>query len=89
MELEGILKIIENDRLKMSDGSSMRDPLNYHFSIFGEPKTSALWGWRFEGHHISLNFTSSNGKIFSVTPSFMGSNPGVKSWKENIRGKRY
>lgn len=76
-QLESVLKEIENDKLKMPDGSSMRDPLNYHFCIFGTPSTTNAWGWRFEGHHISLNFTSTEGLITSSTPSFMGSNPGI------------
>ena len=35
----------------------------------------ALGDGSFEGHHLSLNFTLVNGRIFSVTPSFWGSNP--------------
>ena len=77
MSLENILIEIEGNKRRMPDGSPMRDPLNYHFSIFGTPSPEDFWGWRFEGHHISLNFTSSDGKITSATPSFMGSNPGV------------
>ena len=34
------------------------------------------WGWRVEGHHLSLNFTIINGKHVSATPSFYGNNPG-------------
>jgi hypothetical protein len=64
----------------------MRDPLNYHFCIFGEPSSTKIWGWRFEGHHLSLNFTSTNGAIISSTPSFFGSNPGVVNIEEQ-RGK--
>lgn len=77
-ELEKVLRIIENDHNdKMPDGRPRRDPLNYHFCIFGTPSTSEIWGWRFEGHHISLNFTSDQGKIVSATPTFFGSNPGI------------
>ncbi|MCW5515934.1 DUF3500 domain-containing protein [Muriicola sp. Z0-33] len=77
MALENILIQIEKNKFRMPDGSPMRDPLNYHFSIFGKPAPDQFWGWRFEGHHLSLNFTSAEGKIISATPSFMGSNPGV------------
>ena len=78
MSLEGILRVIENnDNDKMTDGRHRRDPLNYHFSIFGDPASSEPWGWRFEGHHLSLNFTSSDNKISSSTPTFFGTNPGV------------
>lgn len=78
MSLEGILRVIENDdNDKMPDGRPRRDPLNYHFSIFGDPASGTPWGWRFEGHHLSLNFTSSDNKISSATPIFFGTNPGV------------
>lgn len=76
MALEKVLLIIEDSKFQMQDGSR-RDPLNYHFCIFGDPSPKNLWGWRFEGHHISLNFTSSEGEIVASTPSFFGSNPGV------------
>lgn len=67
MRLEGILGELEGrpDR---------RDPQNYHFWIFGAPVAGQPWGWRFEGHHISLNFTSAGG-VSVATPSFIGANP--------------
>ena len=77
MELEKILIIIEKNSLKMPDGSPMRDPLNYHFLIFGSPSEDSIWGWRFEGHHVSLSFSTNKDEIVASTPSFMGSNPGV------------
>ncbi|NNE77529.1 MAG: DUF3500 domain-containing protein, partial [Pricia sp.] len=52
-----------------------RDPHNYHFWIFGNPSEDAFWGWRFEGHHISLNFVASKGTLVSSTPFFLGTNP--------------
>ena len=58
----------------------MRDPENYAFTIFGTPAEAAPWGWRLEGHHLSLNFTLVPGKPVAVTPAFMGANPAtVKS----------
>ena len=78
MSLEKILRVIENDdHDKMPDGRPRRDPLNYHFSIFGDPSSGSPWGWRFEGHHLSLNFTSTDNKITSSTPTFFGTNPGT------------
>jgi len=77
MELEKILFVLENDQHKYADGSSWRDPLNYHFLIFGDPAPGNIWGWKFEGHHISLNFISTQNRIVSSTPSFFGSNPAV------------
>jgi hypothetical protein len=66
-DLETILKAIEN-------GSAMRDPEQYAFSIFGTPSAKAAWGWRVEGHHLSQNYTVANGHVVDG-PSFFGSNP--------------
>ena len=44
----------------------------YSISIFGKPSEKSTWGWRLEGHHLSLNCTLVNGQSFSVTPSFWG-----------------
>jgi ABC-type transporter MlaC component len=52
-----------------------RDPGLYHLFIFGMPDAKGTWGWRFEGHHISANFTIVKGEFFGSTPSFFGSNP--------------
>ena len=67
IELEGILREIE-----MFGWS--RDPGLYWLAIFGEPSSESPWGWRFEGHHLSLNFSSSRG-LFACTPAFYGANP--------------
>jgi hypothetical protein len=52
-----------------------RDPEKYFFSIFGTPSATDTWGWRVEGHHISLHFTVVNGTLVASSPSFFGSNP--------------
>lgn len=49
----------------------------YYFSVFGKPGTEEPWGWRVEGHHLSLNFTVVDGKAVSPTPSFFGANPAL------------
>lgn len=49
---------------------------HYTVSIFGRPETTAPWGWRFEGHHVSLNVTVASGEV-SVTPSFLGASPAT------------
>ncbi len=38
-------------------------------------RKSAAWGWRFEGHHLSLNFTLAGDHATASTPSFLGANP--------------
>jgi hypothetical protein len=53
----------------------VRDPERYFFSVFGTPSTKDTWGWRVEGHHVSLHFTVVNGTLVAAAPSFFGSNP--------------
>lgn len=53
-----------------------RDPQLYFTRVFGEPGVGATWGWRFGGHHVSVNHTIVDGELASSTPSFLGSNPG-------------
>jgi hypothetical protein len=48
-------------------------------SIFGAPGPGKTWGWRFEGHHLSLSFTVVDGVHISSTPSMMGTNPSIVS----------
>ena len=52
-----------------------RDPLHYHISIFGTPGPDTVWGWRLEGHHISLNYTVARGRLVRAAPTFAGTNP--------------
>ena len=66
--LEVVLAEMEQDPVK-------RDPDLYYVSIFGEPVADGTWGWRFEGHHISLNWTFVRGQSIAPTPQFFGSNP--------------
>lgn len=46
---------------------------NYFLAFFGLPSDSN-WAYKIEGHHLSVNFTFSGGKL-SVTPLFLGSDP--------------
>jgi len=67
------IRLIHGLRKNLSDPNN---PMNlYYLSILGSPYTNTTWGWRFEGHHLSLNCTLVDGKLFSVTPSFWGSSP--------------
>jgi hypothetical protein len=61
--------------LRALEKRDMRDPEMYFFTIFGEPG-SGPWGWRYEGHHISQNWTIVGGKAVGTTPAFFGANPG-------------
>jgi hypothetical protein len=48
-------------------------PRNYYFAFFGSPNDTR-WGFKLEGHHLSVNFTFVGDKI-SVTPFFVGTDP--------------
>lgn len=52
-----------------------RNPAHYYLALFGDPSPRAAWGWRFEGHHLSVNVThgAANGDV--VAPLFFGANP--------------
>jgi hypothetical protein len=52
-----------------------RDVQLYFVTIFGRPDARQPWGWRFEGHHLSLNYTLVDGQIVAPTPTFFGANP--------------
>jgi hypothetical protein len=68
--LENVLREIEGPNRRFP-----RDPELYYFSVFGAPGAKQTWGWRVEGHHISLNFTIGSNSIVATSPSFFGSNP--------------
>ena len=67
IELEGILGQLE--------GSAMRDPELYYLALFAGTDGSLPWGWRFEGHHLSVNVTDLGPHGQIVAPVFMGANP--------------
>ena len=69
ISLEPVLAQLEGDKRRFP-----RDPQLYYVSIFGEPGKGD-WGFRFEGHHISQNFTVAKGKMVVDAPSFFGTNP--------------
>ncbi|HZI26246.1 MAG TPA: DUF3500 domain-containing protein, partial [Chryseolinea sp.] len=73
MALESVLREVENRR----EDDTYRDPKKYFFSVFGTPTENSAWGWRLEGHHISLNFSTVDNVMASATPSFFGSNPAT------------
>jgi hypothetical protein len=72
-QLENILRVVEG----RPENDDHRDPGKYYFSMFGNPATDSIWGWRLEGHHISFNFSALNNEIVSATPGFLGTNPAI------------
>lgn len=69
MDLEDVLRALESGR------RFARDRDEYLFAVFGTPSDDGTWGWRFEGHHISLHFTIVDGTVAIAAPAFLGANP--------------
>jgi hypothetical protein len=72
ISLEDVLKVIEGG------GKFARNKDEYLLSIFGTPAAKGAWGWRIEGHHVSVRFTINDGSVASQvasSPMFLGSNP--------------
>jgi hypothetical protein len=69
MSLDDVLKEMEHDT------TGKRNPDLYYFTIFGKPGGADIWGWRVEGHHLSLNFVVRGDDVLSATPAFFGANP--------------
>jgi hypothetical protein len=66
--------------LEGKGGAMVRNPNWYFVSIFGEPSATGKWGWRVEGHHLSVNYTIDKGEVVSATPLLFASNPAeIKS----------
>ncbi len=66
MSLEDVLRDLEKN--------NGRDPGLYTISFYGMPGKDSAWGWKFEGHHISLNFTIIKNQVV-FAPFFLGANP--------------
>jgi hypothetical protein len=71
ISLEQVLRELEAGRT----GAPVRDPELYFLTVFGAPGATGPWGWRFEGHHLSVNYTIVNGRGVTGAPTFLGSNP--------------
>jgi len=68
-KLELVLRELEQDR------GPARDPDLYFFTVFGQPSANEPWGWRYEGHHCSQNWTIVSGQSIGSSPQFFGANP--------------
>ena len=66
---------LEQYLAEKENNPKLRDPEKYFLTVFGEPSPDRSWGWRFEGHHLSLNYTIVDGKTVTYTPAFFGTNP--------------
>jgi len=63
-----------------------RIPENQFIAFYGNPGKDSIWGWKFSGHHIALNFTIVNDKL-AFTPVFFGVYPAVIKEGQN-KGRR-
>ena len=65
----------------------VRDPELYYWTVFGEPGRADPWGWRVEGHHLSVHYSVWGDQVIAVTPFFLGANPAEvrKGHKEGLR----
>ena len=70
IELERVLGILEGRPQR-------RDPEDYYVTVFGDPGAGGPWAWRFEGHHLSLNFSSPANELTVTGPAFMGADPAT------------
>ncbi|GMV90735.1 MAG: hypothetical protein AMXMBFR82_05130 [Candidatus Hydrogenedentota bacterium] len=61
--------------LREIEGRDYRDTELFYFTFFGAPAVDGVWGLRYEGHHISLNWTAVDGAIIAAVPQFLGANP--------------
>ncbi len=77
LSLESLLADLEG-----SKGAMTRNPTWYFVSVFGEPSGTGKWGWRFEGHHLSVNYTLDKGEVISATPLLFGANPAIVKGEE-------
>ena len=79
MTLEEILRSRGGD-------PKVRNTEKYNIAIFGSPSPTKPWGWRFEGHHLSLNFSLLGEKVVGL-PAFYGTNPAELK-KGPLKGMR-
>jgi Protein of unknown function (DUF3500) len=76
MGLENVLDSVEGFVTRF-DRERGRDPGLYYLRVFGEPGGSEPWGWRFGGHHVSLNNLVVDGALVATTPCFLGADPAA------------
>ena len=85
IEHEAVLGPLEKEQGRVTWD---RDPHLYSWTIFGDPSSDAEpWGWRVEGHHVSLHYSLWGDRVLSVTPFFFGANPAEvrKGPKQGLR----
>jgi hypothetical protein len=74
--LENVLDRVESFSVNWGRERT-RDPDMYYLRVFGEPGGPHPWGWRFGGHHVSLNNLVVDGRVAATTPCFLGADPAA------------
>jgi hypothetical protein len=82
-QLELVLQEMEGDKQ-----GNFRNPGHYYLTVFGSPAEKGVWGWRFEGHHLSLNWTVVDGAMVATSPQFFGANPAEVRIDGAMKGTR-
>src|SRR5260370_707632 len=70
----------EHDRDRHRPGQRCpggREPGLSYLRVFGETGGAAPWGWRFGGHHVSLNNLVTGGAVRAMPPCFFGAGPAA------------
>ncbi len=81
LSAKGLAKVCEIHDLEAFLGRARPESYNreaYTLALFGDPSKATAWGFRYEGHHLSLNFTSPGGEQpsdLTATPMFLGAAP--------------
>ena len=68
-------RILVTREAAAGQSSKFHGPERYFVTLYGDPTGLDPWGWRFEGHHLSLNVTHKNGAWTSIAPFYVGSQP--------------
>lgn len=74
MAMENLLRDREVEVFGLA-AAHFRHADNYYLSFFGRPGFDETWGWRFMGHHVSLNFTVVDQTFIIPTPLNLGAQP--------------
>lgn len=71
--------VLERILVKMAEARGQSGGLlavdRYFITIYGDPKGDDVWGWRIEGHHLSMTFTCKNQAWTAHGPLFVGAQP--------------
>jgi hypothetical protein len=79
------IRNLEDLLFRLENQNPIRDKTHYYYTVYGEPGPIGQWGWRYEGHHVSLNFTYRDRVLIASTPQFLGSNPAESTAGRPLR----